>query len=289
MALTILSRGDLSSCNYACSYCPFAKHKETRAEHQRDAAELERFVAWVKSQEQATSVFFTPWGEALVRQRYQEAVSALSWLPHLEKVVVQTNGSWNMAWLERTNLQKLALWITFHPSQTRLERFVGRIKKLLERGVRLSVGVVGLREQLAQIEALRAAIPASVYVWVNAYDRRGAGYYSPELLKRLDAVDPLFGFNLERHRSKGKSCVTGERVISVSGDGTARRCHFVPSIIGNIYQPNFLELLLPSPCSKAICDCHIGYVHLEELGLYQTFAGGVLERIPQAYASTSGA
>ncbi|MFK4274230.1 radical SAM protein, partial [Streptomyces milbemycinicus] len=30
----------------------------------------------------------------------------------------------------------------------------------------------------------------------------------------------------------------------------------------------------------AVCDCHIGYVHLESLPLYDVFAGGVLERIP---------
>jgi hypothetical protein len=31
-----------------------------------------------------------------------------------------------------------------------------------------------------------------------------------------------------------------------------------------------------------VCDCHIGYVHLESLPLYDVFAGGVLERVPAA-------
>ena len=30
MNLSILYRGPLSSCNYGCEYCPFAKHRETR-------------------------------------------------------------------------------------------------------------------------------------------------------------------------------------------------------------------------------------------------------------------
>jgi MoaA/NifB/PqqE/SkfB family radical SAM enzyme len=287
--LKILYRGDLASCNYACAYCPFAKHQETRAERLRDSADLERFVQWVAAQDTPISVFFTPWGEALVRKRYQEAMARLSHLPHLEKVVAQTNGAWGMGWLAQTNLEKLALWMTFHPTQTSLARFAQRIQHLLERGVRLSVGVVGIREQIAEIEALRATLPDSVYVWVNAYDRRGAGYYSPELLERLTAVDPLFHLNLERYRSRSKACSTGHTVISVAGDGTAQRCHFIQTPIGNIYEAGFLELLRPTPCSKAICDCHIGYVHLEELGLYQTFAGGILERIPRNYASISGA
>ena len=47
MSLSILYRGPLSSCNYACGYCPFAKRRETAAELARDRTALERFVAWV--------------------------------------------------------------------------------------------------------------------------------------------------------------------------------------------------------------------------------------------------
>jgi biotin synthase-like enzyme len=36
MALSVLYRGPLSSCNYDCHYCPFAKHHETSAELRRD-------------------------------------------------------------------------------------------------------------------------------------------------------------------------------------------------------------------------------------------------------------
>lgn len=69
-------------------------------------------------------------------------------------------------------------------------------------------------------------------------------------------------------------------MISVAGDGTVRRCHFVPRVLGNLYDEGFAEALRPRPCPAPACDCHIGYVHLEPLGLYDVFAGGVLERIP---------
>ena len=36
--LRILYRGPLSSCNYGCPYCPFAKHHETAAELKVDRA-----------------------------------------------------------------------------------------------------------------------------------------------------------------------------------------------------------------------------------------------------------
>lgn len=39
---------------------------------------------------------------------------------------------------------------------------------------------------------------------------------------------------------------------------------------------------VPRSRRPAACDCHIGYVHLETLPLYDVFAGGVLERVPRA-------
>ena len=92
MRLSILYRGPLSSCNYGCDYCPFAKHRETYEEHEHDRYALERFLDWMASRSQdRIAVFFTPWGEALVRRRYQEAFVRLSALPQATKVAIQTN------------------------------------------------------------------------------------------------------------------------------------------------------------------------------------------------------
>ena len=32
---------------------------------------------------------------------------------------------------------------------------------------------------------------------------------------------------------------TGETVFTVDGDGTMRRCHFVPEVLGNLYEPKW--------------------------------------------------
>jgi hypothetical protein len=71
-------------------------------------------------------------------------------------------------------------------------------------------------------------------------------------------------------------------VISVDGAGTVRRCHFVRDELGNLYDGSYRAALRPRACPLAVCDCHIGYVHLESLPLYDVFAGGVLERVPSA-------
>jgi MoaA/NifB/PqqE/SkfB family radical SAM enzyme len=278
--LSILYRGPLSSCNYACDYCPFAKRTETAAELAHDRECLERFVGWANGRSHSIGVLFTPWGEALVRRWYQEALAKLTQMPLVVKAAIQTNLSCKLDWADGCDKAKLALWCTYHPGETTRERFLVKCHELIERGVRFSVGVVGLKEHLAEIEALRAELPPAVYLWVNAY-KRLPDYYPPEAIDQLTRIDPLFPLNNTRHPSLGRACHTGHTVISVAGDGTARRCHFVDTPIGNIYDADFDQCLTPRPCPNATCGCHIGYVHLQPLGLYERFGDGVLERIPK--------
>ena len=283
MNLSILYRGPLSSCNYACDYCPFAKRTETPDELAHDRACLERFVAWVGSRaNDSVGVLFTPWGEALVRNWYQDALASLTRRPNLTKAAIQTNISCKLDWVEDCDKAKLALWCTFHPSETTRDRFLAKCRELLARGVRFSVGVVGLKEHLAEIEALRRELPPDVYLWVNAY-KREADYYTPAVLADLTRIDPLFPFNNTYHASRGEPCRAGASVISVDGDGTARRCHFIKEPIGNIYDADFDACLRERPCTNDTCGCHIGYVHLDRLKLYGVFGSGVLERVPLGY------
>ena len=67
------------------------------------------------------------------------------------------------------------------------------------------------------------------------------------------------------------------------GDGTVRRCHFIAEPLGNLYDGSYRAALRPRPCTNAVCDCHIGYVHLKRLPLYEIFGRGVLERIPAGH------
>jgi MoaA/NifB/PqqE/SkfB family radical SAM enzyme len=289
MNLSILYRGPLSSCNYGCEYCPFAKHRETRDELAADARALGRFVDWVERQGEAghvISVLFTPWGEALVRPWYQAALVRLTNLPHVGRAAIQTNISCRLDWAARCNGAKLGLWCTYHPTETTRERFVAKCREMDARGLRYSVGVVGMREHVAEVEALRRELRPDVYVWVNAY-KRVDDYYADDEIERLTAVDPLFPVNNVRHASAGRACRAGASVISVAGDGTMRRCHFIKTAIGNIYDAGWERALRPAPCTNATCGCHIGYVHMPSLGLYDVFGDGILERIPTRVPPTA--
>lgn len=280
MFYRILYRGPLSSCNYGCPYCPFAKHSETRAEHALDAAALTRFIGRVGELSQHRfGILFTPWGEALIRKRYQQALIDLTQMPHVERAAIQTNLSCRLDWVEQCDKTKLALWATYHPGETDFTRFVRQCESLLRRGVRYSVGVVGMREHTDAIEAIRAALPDNIYVWINAYKREN-GYYDSDMLARFTEVDPYFPINNVRHVSSGRACRTGESVFSVDGEGVMRRCHFVKAPIGNFYTEDFATALKPRPCPNASCGCHIGYVYRPDLGLETVYGANILERIP---------
>jgi MoaA/NifB/PqqE/SkfB family radical SAM enzyme len=281
-SLTILYRGPLASCDFDCPYCPFAKRRDSRAELTADREALERFAGWVRGESGRTrlSLLFTPWGEGLVRSWYRRTLAELSRLPHVHRVAIQTNLSARTDWVDQACPQTLALWTTYHPGQVDHDRFLAKCRELDDRGVRYSVGVVGDPAHLDAAQRMRAALPAHVYLWINAQEGRR---YSEAEAAPWTELDPLFPFSRDPHPSAGRACRTGESVVSVDGEGTVRRCHFVKQPLGNLYDDSFRAALRPRPCPLGVCDCHIGYVHLESLPLYDVFAGGVLERIPAAW------
>jgi MoaA/NifB/PqqE/SkfB family radical SAM enzyme len=283
MNLSILYRGPLSSCNYACEYCPFAKHTETREELAHDAVCLSRFLNRIEEQtSHSYGILFTPWGEALVRRWYQEALIRLTNFSHIRKAAIQTNLSCKLDWVEDCDRSKLAFWCTFHPAETTIERFLEKCTQLIDHNVRFSVGIVGLKEHADAIAMLRAELPPSVYLWINAY-KRESDYYTPEMIARFMQHDPLFPLNNQYHTSHGQSCRAGHTAITIDGEGTIRRCHFIKTVLGNFYDPDWENVLAERPCTNETCGCHIGYVHLDRLNLSEQFGEGLLERIPLGY------
>lgn len=282
MTITILYRGHLSSCDFACPYCPFAKRRETTEQQEKDRQALKRFVRWVRNQQgemESLQVFFVPWGEALIRTWYREAIVELSHIPFVSKVVAQTNLSRSPKWMDRCDKKSVSLWTTFHPQEMKSERFLKHSNILTGIGIPHSVGVVGVKEHFEAIRTLREQLPPKTYLWINAY-KRETDYYSEQDLKFLNWIDPLFHWNLSPHPSFGKSCATGKDVFSVEADGTTYRCFFIKEKLGNIFKNSLDQISRDNPCSKESCHCHIGYVHLAHLNMNSIFGDQILERIP---------
>ena len=278
--LTVLYRGSLSSYNYSCGYCPFAKRRDSRSTLARDAAEVARFIEWAGGQTRPLRILFTPWGEAIVRRHYRHAMLALANMAHVTQVALQTNLAGPLSWLADAPAGKISLWCTYHPEQTRLERFLDQVERLSVLGIRHSVGIVARHEHYEAIRALKSALPEATPFWLNAYDRRGPGYYTTEDLQWLDALDPWFVYEYSPGSSRGKPCRAGSEAIVVDGAGEVQRCHFIPRRLGNLYADDLDAMLEERPCSRFKCDCFIGYAHRRDLNFYPAFGDGVLARIP---------
>lgn len=285
-ALSLFYRGSLKSCSYRCGYCPFAKRRDSAQQTAQDTQELANFVAWVGAQNTSTSpplrILFTPWGEALVRRRYREALLQLAAMPHVQSVAIQTHLHVPLRWLEQHTGGKLALWCTYHPSQTTQAAFLARCERLVAMGVPHSVGVVAMREHFAAIASLRQALPPSTYLWLNAFHDMGRGYYTQDELAWLQSIDPWFDYNAQPRACAGKPCEAGEHSIAVSGEGAIRRCHFLPKVLGNIYEPRWADVRQTRACTRRQCDCYIGYSQRKDLPFEADFGAGLLARIPLA-------
>ncbi len=273
----ILYRGPLSSCNYACVYCPFAKTSNTVAELKEDAARLDQFVDWVICQKKTIGVLITPWGEAMIHKSYQKALARLSHASNVYRASIQTNLSGKLDWLENCDLSTIALWTTFHPSQTTIFDFLKKCSELDRMNVTYSVGMVGLKEDLPKFQELRRSLPDSVYLWANAY-KDVTDYYESSDIDAFEKVDPQFRVNTKNYPSMGKPCNGGYSTFSIDGNGDVFRCHFIKQKIGNIYSSTFGSFPKRMSCTNKTCDCHIGYIHMPELNQDLVYGDGLLNR-----------
>ncbi|NHN30844.1 STM4011 family radical SAM protein [Paenibacillus agricola] len=276
-------RGALSSCNYTCPYCPFSKTVDSMEVLAEDRKQLEQFVAWVRGQAASgmrLSIFFNPYGEALVHKWYREAMVELSHMAHIDKVAVQTNLSAKLDWTGELNRKTAAFWATYHPEQTTEVRFLSQGSQLYKQGLSFSVGTVGLKKYFEPIQSMRQALPEDVYLWVNAFKDQPR-YYSKEDLVLLQAIDPYFQHNLRDYESLGQSCRTGLDVFFILGNGQVKRCYKDKRVLGHLYRDGLAALSAERPCQLKQCGCYIGYVHMPELPFESIYGASLLERIPQ--------
>lgn len=281
MRYTLYYRGAISSCNYACPYCPFSKTRDSAEVFAKDKAQLLRFVTWLHEQRDSGyeyTVFFNPYGEALIHRWYREAMVALSHLPHIRKVAIQTNLSAKLDWTRELNKRKAAFWATYHPGETTESAFLTQCNQLERQEISFSVGTVGVKKHFPAIQSLRQALSPNVYLWINAYKDQ-PNYYSPVDIDFLRRIDPLFVDNLVDYVSKGKRCKAGEQVFYVHGTGKIKRCYKDRRVLGDLYRDGLAALSAERPCALQTCDCYIGYIHMPDLALDQHYGEHLLERI----------
>lgn len=289
MSLLVLFRTRLEWCNYTCWYCPWnAKVQRVPAEAFReDERRLTRIIDRVAELPREVEFFITPKAEYLVLPYWRAAVGRLLALPHVRRVTVQTNLSFDVAeFLDTVDARKLALWTTVHPTEISRDeeaRLSEKWELLRRRGVPFSVGIVGTHENLPYAEALRRRLPPEVYLWVNPYQRE-PNYYRPEELAAIRAIDPYFDLNNHHYPSRGRPCDAGHRAVYLDDEGLLRRCFFVGEVIGDLFREGWRTLDEATACPRETCHCYVGHMHIVELGFRALYGDNLAVRIPRRWA-----
>jgi len=282
---TILYRGSLKSCNYHCSYCPFAKHHELKQELEKDEKQFMAFCESVTSRAEELSigaVFITPYGEALIHTWYWEGLALLSKIDSIHQVGVQTNLSFSVQECLSifSDLQgekeKLRIWATFHPEMTTIKQFISQCRRLMENEILFSVGTVGVPDNIELIKALRQELPKSIYLWINKMDGLKRPYTSDEINVFMQ-IDPFFKNELCYPKAFAAMC---QNRCFVKADGRLHTCNISKVKTVNWYTGTKEEIFKPL-CSNSKCSCYLAYAGRTDFASKNQFGDYPLFRIPE--------
>lgn len=278
MLKTIYFRGFTDFCNYACSYCPFAK-KTSSHQLKKDEKQLQKLYTWLKSEAEKTTerfqIMITPYGEGLIHSLYQEYINLLALLPNVDKVGIQTNLSLNEEHLLQNIPKDIAhkwyLWATFHSEFAKIEPFAKKVN-LLKEHVNISCGIVANTKNLVEIQSLRSLLKPDIYLWVNAMDSL-RNSFSKALIDEIAKIDPLFAYefySIRKHNDpeQFKHCSSYENLY-IDKERYSHQCFFKR-------KKNIGE-----HChDHGKCNCYLGYSNFKNNPLSFFFEENSPFRIP---------
>ena len=286
----IYYRGKLNSCNYTCSYCPFGKKSHLTATTQDEQA-WNRFITAIEQwQGGPLQLFIIPYGEALIHRYYRKGIIHLAALPQVAGISCQTNLSFSAdEWLDEfpatpTLISKIKIWASFHPEMTSVESFVRRLHTLYNAGIQVCAGAVGNPMAKSVLSDLRNALLPDIYLFINAMQ----GLKSPlsvEDIRFFTQLDNLFEYDLKNASAQWDICSGGRSSCFIDWKGDIFGCPRSQVKIGNLYQNQILDPLLP--CRRKVCDCYIAFSNLTNHPLHRIMGKGAFWRIPDKPFITS--
>lgn len=273
----IYYRGFLRSCNYHCWYCPFSKNKTSNSEINKDMECLNKFAGFLEERTLPVTLFFVPYGEALIHDYYLKTIAELSNRSFISNICIQTNNSFNLDKLMgyvneyHGNIKKIMLWCSYHPTQVLLDTFLNQCMALYEAGILFSVGGVADYGEINKLSLLRERLPSDVYMWLNRMDVRrhmeSIEYKTHEINEFLN-IDPFFELQLMSHKSDIDKCGAGRDGIFVDYKGDMYPCNVNRCKIGNIYGDAESKL----DCTSPYCNCYMAFSNRNDLPLLNVFS-----------------
>lgn len=266
-------RGMIDFCNYACSYCPFAKKRSSEEKIEKEKASLQQLYDRVRKM-QEVELMFTPYGEALVHDFYQEELIRFAKLPNVRAVGIQTNLSLDS---EKFLLKikgpsdKIKFWATYHCEYANLDHFAEKANQLSKK-LELSVGMVASGENLDEIRILRRRLSPEIYLWLNAMDKRKYSFSKEQIMRHCE-IDPMFIYEFRQGREKSlhpfARCRSYDHLYIDNGICSSN-CFFKK------------KRLISEDCNDhKRCDCYLGYSNFTKTPVANFFGSGLTFRVPQ--------
>lgn len=131
-------------CNYSCAYCPvLVFHKKSQdgavQPHAFDYYPVERWLGLLDQFADKRVHLHMTGGEVFLdRPNFRTLLSGLSQHKNIT-VCIATNAFWDPAYFEGIDKSRVTLDIGFHPSQTRVDDFIRRIRKIREAGFEVAL------------------------------------------------------------------------------------------------------------------------------------------------------
>lgn len=281
MIQKIYYRGGIDFCNYACSYCPFAKKPASWLRVVQEQTNLDKLYRQIQASQDRVDLMITPYGEALVHPAYQDFICRISKLDQVNKVGIQTNLSLNIdRWLQvcqshRADPSKMMVWATYHGDFADLAAFAGKVNNL-STALHISAGMVATLKNIDQIKELRRQLWPQVYLWLNPMAQIKHQFQAKDI-RDLSQIDPMFAYEFYpyRHRETHASrpafqTCTSYQNIYISRGRQSNRCFFKDkqAIAGDCHD-------------HRQCDCYLGYSNFRDSKLSHFFGQNQMFRIPE--------
>lgn len=271
MIKTVYYRGHIDFCNYACSYCPFAKKEKDISKLKKDEHSLKKLYDFIKSKEIILELMINPYGEAFCEQIYQDYMSELASLQNVYKIGIQTNLSLDLDKFvqnmqkKQADMKKFMIWASFHNEFANMQEFVQKANKAYE-FMNISVGIVANTKNYEQIKALRKLLNPKIYLWINALDRQ-KNRFKADIIEKLRAIDPMFEYEFCHYRDEqdGFEKCNSYKNIYIDKNNYSSNCFFKK------------KKAISKDCNEhSKCDCYLGYSNFDSkisnfFGRYKTF------------------
>lgn len=280
MGKQIFYRGYLTSCNYACRYCPFSKRTMTKTQIDKDKIALFDFIDKTKQLKIPHAVQIVPYGEALIHEYYWKALAKLSRIETQDYTGCQTNLSFPVEKMLKLydkyqgKREKLRLWCTFHPSMTTINDFVKQCNKLEAAKISFCVGMVGDPNEIPTLLELREKLSSSVYLWINKMDGLKSKY-KPDEIEVFQKIDPYFFLQLEHRKADLQKC---RQSVFYEADGKKYFC--------NLHASSKRTVNNEIGCQRSECNCYLAYCNrkdINELLFFEPYPAFRIPHYPKAF------